>query len=175
MRFASSVLLLAACGYQSQYTAPADGRARVLWHDDHLSNNLPPLSDDCHQATWWLRHPAEQPPDRRFSVRHDVWVPVYYGADLVVVTPGVPPLLARPVLFSPSLAVAQAVAHSTPKLSLDKELAAVLMIVAIVVLPVVDITFAALHPEADSRSADAVDEVNAYNDLARSGGNPCQP
>jgi len=178
MKYASSLLLLLiGCGYQSQYVPPTDGRGRVLWNDDHLVTNLSelPRPKECHEATWWLRHPAEQPPDRRLSVRPTVWTPVYYGADLVVVTPGVPPVLPRPVLFSPSLAVAQAVAHggSGSSMRVDKELAAILMVVAIVVLPIVDVTFAALQPESDSRSAESIDEVNAYNDLARSTGNPC--
>jgi hypothetical protein len=166
---------LADCGYQSQYAPPNDGRARVLWHDDHLINNVATMapSDECHRATWWLRNPNEEPSDRRLSIAPVVWVPRYYGADIVVITPGVPPAFPRPLLFSPSLAVAQAASRSVPKLSLDKELAAILLVIAVVVLPVVDVTFAALRPESDSRSADAIDEVNAFNDLARSAGTPC--
>jgi hypothetical protein len=178
MKCASSLLLLLfGCGYQSQYVAPSDGRARVLWNDDHLVTNLDslPRTQDCHEATWWLRHPAERI-DRRLTLAPVVWVPRYYGPDIVVINAGVPPILPRPVLFSPSLTVAHALATSTPRAPsgrLDKELAAILMVIAIVVLPIVDVTFAALQPESDSRSADAIDEVNAFNDLARSGGNPC--
>jgi hypothetical protein len=177
-RFLAALLacgLLADCGYQSQYTPPYDGRARVLWHDDHLINNVSTLAptDECHRAAWWLRHPDEEPSDHRLSIAPLAWVPRYYGADIIVITPGVPPAFPRPLLFSPSLAVAQAASRSVPKLNLDKELAAILLVIAVVVLPIVDVTFAALRPESDSRSADAIDEVNAFNDLARSAGTPC--
>ena len=148
----------------------------MLWSDDHLVNNVSslPRSELCHQSTWWLRHPQES--DHRLTIAPMVWVPRYWGPDLVVVTPGVPPLSVCPVLFSPSLAVAQAVASSSPpKLALDKEAMAVLLLAAVVVLPVIDVVFAALRPESDARSADATDEVNAYNDLSRTSGTPCSP
>jgi hypothetical protein len=184
MKFASRSLLLPlagaltliGCGYQSQYIPPADGRARVLWNDDHLVTNLSafPRTQECYEATWWQRHPAEH---RQLSLAPDVWVPVYYGPDIAVITPGVAPIFSRPLLPSPSLALARAVTQAPPlpSMHLDKELAAILMVIAIAVLPIVDVTFAALQPESDGRSADAIDEVNAYNDLARSAGNPCRP
>src|SRR5258706_8362088 len=89
MKCASSlILLLIGCGYQSQYAAPQDGRARVLWNDDHLVTNLSSLahSDECHQASWWLRHPGEET-DRRPAIAPGVWVPRYYGPDIVVINP----------------------------------------------------------------------------------------
>jgi hypothetical protein len=76
--------------------------------------------------------------------------------------------------LSPPLALAHGLADFVPPGRLDKDLA-ILMIVAIAVLPIIDVTFSALRPEADADSADAVDGVNAYNDLARSAGNPCSP
>ena len=174
---AALTFLLSACGYTSQYTAPLDGRARVLWAEDHLSNNLPSYvrSKECDEAVFWVRHPNEYR-DRQIAIAPMVWVPVYYGADIVVVTPGVPPLLPQPPIFSPSLTLAQAAATHAPGISnlgQGKELLVALLLISIVVLPIIDVTIAALRPESDEASADSIDQVNAYNDLVRSAGNPC--
>ena len=44
--------------------------------------------------------------------------------------------------------------------------------IALVVLPIVDLTLAVVPPETD-RSTDAIDQVNVFNDLARVPGGPC--
>jgi hypothetical protein len=158
----TAALLLAGCGYSSQYVPPADGRARVLWNDDHLVTYLPApaRTQECHEATWWLRHPAEhrQPP-----IEPMVWVPRPYGS----------PSPAAAGEIAATLTVADAIARTPAVPHLDRDLAAILLVLAVVALPIVDVTFAALQPESDARSADAIDEVNAYNDLARSAANPC--
>jgi hypothetical protein len=175
---------LVGCGYTSQYAAPVDGRARPLWAGDHLTNNLAQFArpNGCNEAVYWVQHPEIEPQQDHFQPPPTVWVPRYYGPDIVVVTPGIAPVLAQPVLFSPSLTILQAAAAAGRTASqggssgggnLGKEIALVILVIAIVLVPVVDITVAALRPESDERSGDAIDQANVYNDLARSAGTPC--
>jgi hypothetical protein len=172
------------CGYTSQYVPPVDGRARPLWAGDHVTNNLPQFarSRECVDAVYWVQHPEIEPQAEHFQPAPVVWVPRYWGADIVVATPGVAPILAHPVLFSPSLTVLQAAVAagrsasqggSTGGGNLGKEIALVIVVLAVVLVPIVDITVAALRPESDERSGDAIDQANVFNDLARSAGTPC--
>ncbi len=49
----------------------------------------------------------------------------------------------------------------------------ILLVIAAITLPVVALGLAASTPESGRRSANAIDLVNGYNDLARSQGSPC--
>src|SRR5262249_20260080 len=59
-RLLAMALLLAGCGYDSQYTPPLDGRARPRWVGNHLSNNLAALPPACADQTACLTHPARR-------------------------------------------------------------------------------------------------------------------
>ncbi len=48
-----------------------------------------------------------------------------------------------------------------------------LAIIALIVLPAVAIGLAVANPESSSSSSQAIDQVNAYNDLVRSGQSAC--
>jgi hypothetical protein len=50
---------------------------------------------------------------------------------------------------------------------------AVIAAAAIIASPIVAWGLAFSRPEPEGEVASAIDRVNAYNDLARSGGNPC--
>ncbi|HEY3450819.1 MAG TPA: hypothetical protein VGK67_30965 [Myxococcales bacterium] len=56
-----------------------------------------------------------------------------------------------------------------------KELAVVVAVLAILTMPAVAIALASSRPESETGAAHAVDQVNAYNDLARSPGSACSP
>jgi hypothetical protein len=161
----SLVVVLAGCGYQSQYVPTVDGRARVLWNDDHLDNNLREVqrTPACDEWVRRAHYPELQPPQLRVDLAPVIWIP---PPRLVVVAP---PPLAVPVPPRPTFSVGGS------SNSLGKEVLAVLMVVAIVVSPIIDVTLAAARPESDQLSAESIDQVNLYNDLARTAGNPCAP
>jgi len=194
----ATVLALPACAYESTYVAPNDGRARAVWKNDNVVVELAgaPATESClEQMRAWsmsgrLRLSTgdvqrDLPPPARVRLAPTVgfWVPVYYGAPLIVRGPGVVPFLPQPVLFSPSLAVATAIArpsapgagssfHTSGSGGDFGKLALVLAVVALLVLPIVDIAVALATPE-DERSNEAIDQVNVLNDLARTPGSPC--
>lgn len=51
--------------------------------------------------------------------------------------------------------------------------AVVLVVVALVAMPIIAIALATGRPENEGETAKVIDTVHAYNDLARSGDNPC--
>jgi hypothetical protein len=189
-------LLLMGCSYQSHYTAPLDGRARAVWTGSDVAVELAgaPLADACaaqlgafaregriHLLTGELK-PITIGESDRVHVAPLVWVPVYYGAPLIAVG-GLPPPLPHPPLFSPSLAVGAALVGASKAGAPSAgggggggdlgKIGAVVAVVAILVLPIVDLTIAVVPAENGTRSAEAIDQVNLYNDLARSAGSPC--
>ncbi len=120
--------LLSACGYTSQYQAPSDGRARVVWGKDddpviELSGSLPDAT--CATALQQITGhsvmpttagnidlPAAAPTGYSMARSEGYWAPRYYGPQIIVVQPGFAPLLPRPPLFSPSLAITEAILRS---------------------------------------------------------------
>lgn len=222
--------LLSACGYTSQYQAPADGRARVVWGADNdpvveLSGSLPDTtcavtlqqvtgyhdmqttqgSVDLPSAQAQGGYPLAISGGYGGGYGGGYWVPRYYGPQIIVLRPGFAPLFPRPPLFSPSLAITEAILRSrgpsggigrfsSPGISSGSRggggsgvrgggggssggrldgAAAVLVALVVMVLPAIDIGLAAARPESSSKSARAIDLVNAYNDLSRSPGAPC--
>jgi hypothetical protein len=186
--------LLSGCAYQSHYTAPLDGRARPVWTGNSVAVELAgaPLSDACaaqlgafgtegriHLVTGELK-PMPISDAERVHVATIVWVPIYFGAPLVAVA-GLPPPLPHPPLFAPGLGVSAALvnaanarAPSAPSGGNDlAKLGAVVAVLAILVLPVIDLTLALVPAENGTRSAEAIDQANLYNDLARTPGSPC--
>lgn len=216
----AGLCLLTACGYTSQYQAPADGRARVVWGpgDDpivELSGSLPDTMcamtlqqitghREMYTTQGSVALPSPPSPENySLAVSTGYWVPRYYGSPIVVFRPGLAPFLPRPPLFSPSLAITEAILRSrgpsggiggigaAPSISggrggsvgglrsggggsgrLDGA-AMVLVALAVMALPAIDIGLAASTPESSSKSARAIDLVNAYNDMMRSPGAPC--
>lgn len=115
----------AGCAYHSDYVAPIDGRARVVWANDKPSVELagtviePGCGAEIRRISSRENAPAtdgsslslESPPlgyspGYRVAVVDGYWAPRYYGTNLniVLVRPGrlLPPLL-RPPLFFPTL------------------------------------------------------------------------
>lgn len=202
MRVASlaiASLLTGACGYTSSYVPPLDGRARVVYRDSdaRMETAGAALSDDCSAEVAEAlgerpRRRLVRAPGEGAPVVGTYWAPIYYGPSIVVVTPGVPPLLPTPPLYSPSLALARATSQGalhlrSPSLGvsgggggggmkLDNgsgQLLVVLAVVALIVLPTIDVALALASPESSSVSSSAIDRVNAYNDLARTPGTAC--
>lgn len=208
-----ALLGMGGCSYQSTYAVPADGRPRVIWGPDNqpvaeLAGAGALLSPECAAELRHLtghaklRTPAgsidlpESAPVPAYSIYRDgggYWTPRYYGSPIVIVTPGIAPLMGRPPLFSPSLFVARAVLRPGGGFSGGLHVGGgggggrgggggsgnlgnaglVLAALAIAVLPAIDIGLAAAHPESAGQTSEAIDLVNAYNDLMRSGGSPC--
>lgn len=176
----------AGCGYNSEYTPPLDGRARAVWRSNNvvLEPAGAPMPPSCTQevmnlsATGRLRVPPEYA-----RPAGGYWTPRYYGPSIVVVAPGIVPVFPPP-LFLPTAFVAapHPVAPAAPVLGLgglgggggdSGKALAVLAVIALIVLPAVDIGLAAARPESPERSSQAIDQVNAFNDLSRTPGSPC--
>ena len=203
------------CGYESSYVPPSDGRARVIWNskDSEATVSLSGggLGRDCQlalrQLTGHARIPVENSfvqlpelesasPYRLSGYGQEYWVPRYYGPDIVVIHPGVPPHLPRPPLFVPAAPRPHvgAIYRGGPSVGgggrssggfrlgggsggggdAGKGLA-ILAVVAIVVMPVISITLATVRSESEKQAAEAIDAAHALNDMLRSGGSPCQP
>lgn len=209
----------AGCAYRSEYVAPQDGRARVVWgSNDHPAAELagtspsPVCSSELKQLTnhhevllasgqrLSLDAPILQPIAYRV-VSSGYWEPRYYGPNLniIVVRPGLVPHLPHPPLFLPTLArpIVSAPVYTPPRISGgggggggmklgsggggggDGKGLGIAVLVAIVVavttLPAIALGFASSFPEPTYKSSTAIDVVNAYNDLLRSSGSPCDP
>lgn len=193
------------CSYSSSYTAPTDGRPRVVWVDDSPAVDLAgsQISADCggelrritqHETmptrAGNMALPERYVPSYSFGVGSEFWVPRYYGPQIYIVRPGFAPPLIRPPLFLPSLVRPGSIHLAAPSGghggggmgrigtggggggNVGKG-AAILVVLAVSVMPAIAIGLAASTPESPTRSAQAIDLVNAYNDLARSSGTPC--
>lgn len=196
MRPAACLALFAACcGYTSEYVAPADGRPRAVWHDNKVvvERAGAPASSQCASdisqitdtTTLRERRPQVRRPEGGY------WVPSYYGPPIVVVSRGMAPILPHPPVFLPSLlgvrpGVALVGPLPVPVLRVGGisagsrsgsgdlgKAAVVLAVVALVVLPAVDLGLAIAPAESAGPSAQAIDQVNAWNDLLRSPGTSC--
>ncbi|MCU1277123.1 MAG: hypothetical protein JWM53_669 [bacterium] len=149
---AATLVILAGCGYTSQYRPPADGRARPLWRQDHVENDLGqiPITRACVEAIYATTHP--EPPRARARAAQ-FWIP----------PPATPPV-AR---------VADRGADDYEAASFVDPFLTRGFIAMVLLLPILDIVFAADRPELEHFSAEAIDDLNAYNDLARRAGTPC--
>jgi len=213
---ASAILWGSACGYTSQYQAPADGRARVVWGPSNdpiveVAGLSPPPAcaatlrqitgqTDMMTTAGHVELPeGGTPVSGPLWIGGGYWVPRYYGPPIIVTHPGLAPPFLRPPLFSPSLTIAEALLRSRSVGSIGSiggvrspggavrlgggggggggsrmdAAALALVALAVMVLPAIDIGLAAARPESSSRSAQAIDLVNAYNDLLRSPGTAC--
>ena len=133
------------------------------------------------------------------------WSPRYYGPPIIVSHPGFAPPFPRFPIFVPRPAVpapmgghpisigssSSGLSHGTGGVVRSggggggggsfgggKDAGVIVLILAVItatVLPAVALGLAASTPESASKSANAIDMVNAYNDLARRDGTPCTP
>lgn len=186
---ALALLVASGCGYTSEYSAPVDGRPRAVWRSDrvvvHASGAV--REGECATAVAELSGNGREAPPPPASGGY--YTPRFYGPPILVVNPGFAPSLPHPPLFfSPSLAITRAALAGgsrggraelggAPKLDTKgmEEALVYLAVVALLVLPVVDTTLALAPAESARPSADAIDEVNAWNDLLRWSGSPCAP
>jgi hypothetical protein len=173
---------LSSCGYTSRYSPPFDGRARPLWEEDHITNNLTQLdvSPACRDELYWTAHPDEQHPAKPIG-RSNYWVPVYYGSDIVVPATGTAPLQRPSVTFEPTAAsppsppVVTTTNAPGPE-ALEEVLRFPLLIVLVLLVPLwppIAVALATSPAESGRLTFDAIDEANAYNDLSRSTGTRC--
>lgn len=140
---------------------------------------------------------AARPYVGSYQMSREVWTPRYYGAPIVIVNPGIAPPFVRPPLFLPSLVgrpiffpthIAAGPGFSGPAFRTGggggsfgggsggkgaEYLLAIAVIIAVSVLPAVDLGLSASTPESSARASSATDVVNALNDLARTPGSPC--
>ncbi|MDI1430376.1 hypothetical protein [Polyangium sorediatum] len=191
-----SLGILAGCGsYTSDYVPPQDGRARVLWQDDHVVASLPSEISgiNCSEAVRNL--PAE--PQQYSSYYGGSTGVVYYRpwivvrpSPLVIVGSGSGSTTPRAI---PRTAATPSVASSGGSSSISGgggggkssgggggggggdlgKAAVVLAVVALLTLPIITLSLGFTRPEPEADVASAIDEVNAYNDLARLPDSPC--
>jgi hypothetical protein len=184
---------LAGCGYISEYDPPLDGRARPVWKENNVVMELsggglaPACADELAQTTMSNRLRLST---GELRLDGGYWAPRYYGTQIVVLNPGFAPPLPRPPLFVPRLPIgAHATVVGPPVFHGGGGGGAVrggggggggssgdlgkLAIIALIVLPAVAIGMALANPESSTQSSQAIDQVNAYNDLVRSGQSAC--
>lgn len=197
-------LAAAGCSYHSSYVAPADGRARVVWGpgDTPTLELVGNLSSQCTTELSQVLYPSSSPaPLFRSHVNlqpTEFWIPRYYGPHIVVIRPGLVPLLPRLPVFVPGFGAPHlpppvrvtglgelvrpgGIAHGgggsgSSSFGGGKDAGAALIILAVItlsVLPAVALGLAASMPESAKKSSSAIDLANAYNDLARADGSPC--
>ncbi|MDI3291101.1 hypothetical protein [Polyangium sp. 15x6] len=196
---AGSLGILSGCGsYTSDYVPPQDGRARVLWDDDRVVASLPSevSGPGCSEAIRNL--PADPGQYSTYYggstgvVYYRPWI-IVRRAPVVIVGSGGGSSATRTIHRTPA---APTVGGSSASISgpgggksgggksgggggggggggdLGKA-AVVLAVVALLTLPIITLSLGLTRPEPEGDVANAIDEVNAYNDLARLPGSPC--
>jgi len=147
------------CSYTSEYTPPADGRARGVWKDDGLVMVAPEALPRCaHQM-------PPPPPGYHYAVPLDgsgyyVAPRTHTHVHVGVVIIGPPPLHPPVPIVPGSLGG-----------SMDGESGKVMLVVmaigAIVAFPFIAMGLALGHPEDEDEVAATVDRINEWNDEAR--------
>ena len=164
-------LAVAGCGYRSHYVPARDGRARPVWRDHrvvaHFSGSVPSpyCLGEVKRITQTGRLQLATGEVQSGASRggpHGYWVPIVVTPPLRLTPPGLVPPIAPPG------------SHLHMGHDLDAQIVVMMAIVAMAVLPIVDLWLAVDPPEADG-SPDAIAQVNALNDLQRMVGSPCSP
>ena len=193
----SAALLVAGCGYTSEYVAPRDGRVRAVWNESDVTADNGGAAGieagDCGLQMQWLVAGGTGvfTPASGRSYRHEPghghWRPVYYGEPIVIINPGFAPPLPTPHLFlppSPSLSLFHAATSSGVHVSAPSlgggggnsklgDALVYLLIIALIVMPIVDLALV-IGPAESDKSATSIDWVNAWNDLLRTPGSACE-
>ncbi|WP_437286263.1 hypothetical protein [Sorangium sp. So ce406] len=196
---ALALAALSGCGsYVSEYVPPPDGRARPVYRDGAVAMELGGAIPECLSGEPGSGA-ALPPPASRAAAASPVrvsggfWVPIYFGPRIVVERHGVappPPHLHRPgpeVVRTPaSPSKGGKPGHGGSSASggnggsganggnaAASILLATVAVLALAALPPIAVGLSVGSPERDKDSALALDQVNAYNDLARTPGSPC--
>lgn len=194
--------LIWGCSYTSEYVPPQDGRARAVWQSNNVvlsTGGVPPgpqcladvlaMTDSERLRLSRAEQQAQAPGGGPFvsAPMGGFWVPRYYGPLIVVVNPRLAPILPRPPLFLPGLSrviwpVPVPIGGGGVHIGgggggggggKGGEALVILAVVALVVLPAVDLGLALTPPESPQRSSNAIDQANALNDLRRSDWTSC--
>ncbi|WP_434042978.1 MULTISPECIES: hypothetical protein [Sorangium] len=200
---ALALAALSGCGsYVSEYVPPPDGRARPVYRDGAVAMELGGAIPECLSGEPGsgaalpprASRTAAAPPVR---VTGGFWVPIYVGPRIVVERHGVappPPHLHRPgpnVVRTPASpskggtpgpggkagsggsGSGSGSGDSSAGNAAASILLATVAVLALAALPPIAVGLSVGSPERDKDSALALDQVNAYNDLARTPGSPC--
>jgi hypothetical protein len=176
-------------GYTSDYLPPQDGRARVVWEDDRAVAVVPEAAPSpCMPAVMSVQRQPSNFVDYGGPRSYVVWRPgfVVVTSGSTRVVPARPGRVGPRVPASPSVrtparpTVGGAGVGSTGSSSrgsgggkFPAEVAAVVAVLALVTLPAITLGLALGRPEPSGEVAEAIDQVNAYNDLARVSNSPC--
>lgn len=166
---AGSLVLATGCAsYTSTYQPPADGRARPIWDDNKVVFGVDATTDECLAA-------AQTEPFTP-HYHHEV-----HGGGVFVVWAPVPIVhhvhSSGPV--APVRTPAGHASHGGPGGvgggggNGAKEAYVAIAVAMIVASPIIAYGLALGRPEPEEEVARAVDQINAYNDLARMPGTPC--
>ena len=190
--------LLFGCGnYTSDYKPPKDGRARAVWSEDRVVASIP--ADSSAECSGALVDVKSNPGSyvstyggSRMVVLWQPWIVVHHHNHHVggpgLPGPGVPGTgVHRPAHPSAGGGSGGSVSggggggksigsggggSGGGGGDLGKA-AVVLAVVALIALPIITLGIGLGRPEPSGEVADVIDEVNAYNDLARLPGSPC--
>ncbi len=184
--------LAMGCGnYTSNYSPPKDGRARAVWFEDRVIASLPAdaQSGDCRQAISEVQtDPGYYRTYYGGSPNIIIWRPWVIvtgtGSSRVAASPTT--VSRRPAtgsVKSPGGGGGGSVGNigsgggssgggSGGGGDIGKA-AVVLVVIALLTLPIITLGLGLGRPEPSKEVAEQIDEVNAYNDLARLNGSPC--
>lgn len=165
------VLVFSSCSYTSDYVAPSDGRARLVWHDGEPTAAVPTGTQACAaQAVRLSGRELDLGPcnNGRCAEPRFFWPVFYVGPPLLVPVPphGLPPRSnAAPHRASP--------VGTKGSGGMDARAVIVVAALALVSMPIVAIALAASRPERPVEVAGAIDYVNTMNDVVRDPNNGC--
>ncbi len=188
-----AAILTTGCGnYRSDYIPPQDGRARAVWQEDRVVASLPAgAQGDCSVAVGQVQ---DNPTMYRTYyggsptiVVWQPWVVVRSSNSSYRPSSSAPRTAANPTAVRPgggsgsgsggSFGSGGSSGSSGGGSSggggdLGKA-AVVLVVVAIMTLPIINVALGLGRPEPSKQVAQEIDAVNAYNDLSRLEGSPC--
>jgi hypothetical protein len=173
-------------GYTSDYVPPHDGRARVIWDDDRAVAVVPQSAPaSCMPAVMAVGSQPSRLVSYGGPRTYVVWRPGF----VVVASGSTRVAPARPGRFGPRVAAAPVARTPAKPTAWDSgsssrssrgrsgnvpaDVAVVMAVAALITLPAITLGLALGRPEPSSEVAAAIDQVNAYNDLARVSNSPC--
>lgn len=187
----AATLTTGCMNYRSDYVPPQDGRARAVWQEDRVVASLPPgaTSGDCSTAvnevqgnptiyrtyyggspTVVVWHPWVVVRSSNSSYRSSS--PSRTAANPTAVRPSGSGGGSSDGSFSGGGGSSSSGGSGGGSGDLGKA-AVVLVVVAIMTLPIINVALGLGRPEPSEQVAKEIDTVNAYNDLARLSDSPC--